>query len=159
MYYLRPREFLELAIIYSIVFVPIIIVSIILCIISFEIKALIILLVSFALYLLIMFICWKVTRNKDCYLLVKENGLEMVIEGLSGKEKLELKYNQIIKIEYYKITSITNWIFVFFQFFCIRCAYITYIANAEEVTKLIGCLSYKEIKEIAQKTNIKLKVH
>ena len=79
MYYLRPREFLELAIIYSIVFVPIIIVSIILCIISFEIKALIILLVSFALYLLIMFICWKVTRNKDCYLVVKENGLEMVI--------------------------------------------------------------------------------
>ena len=66
---------------------------------------------------------------------------------------------QIIKIEYYKITSITNWIFVFFQFFCIRCAYITYIANAEEVTKLIGCLSYKEIKEIVQKTNIKLKVH
>lgn len=159
MYYLRPREFLGLAIICSILFVPIIIVSIILCIISFEIKALIILLVSFAIYLLIMFICWKVTRNKDCYLLVKENGLEMVIEGLSGKEKLELKYNQIIKIEYYKITSITNWIFVFFQFFCIRCAYITYIANAEEVTKLIGCLSYKEIKEIAQKTNIKLKVH
>lgn len=159
MYYLRPREFLGLAIICSILFVPIIIVSIILCIISFEIKALIILLVSFALYLLIMFICWKVTRNKDYYLLVKENGLEMVIEGLSGKEKLELKYNQIIKIEYYKITSITNWIFVFFQFFCIRCAYITYIANAEEVTRLIGCLSYKEIKEIAQKTNIKLKVH
>lgn len=73
MYYLRPREFLGLAIICNILFVPIIIVSIILCIISFEIKTLIILLVSFALYLLIMFICWKVIRNKDCYLLVKEN--------------------------------------------------------------------------------------
>ena len=106
-----------------------------------------------------MFICWKVTRNKDYYLLGKENGLEMVIEEIGNNEKLELKYNQIIKIEYYKITSITNWIFEFFQIFCIRCAYITYIANAEEVTRLIGCLSYKEIKEIAQKTNIKLKVH
>ncbi len=41
MYYLRPREFLGLAIICSILFVPIIIVSIILCIISFEIKAII----------------------------------------------------------------------------------------------------------------------
>lgn len=159
MYYLRPREFLELAIICSILSVPINIGLIISCIISFALDLLIILLVSFAIYLLIMFICWKVTRNKDYYLLVKENGLEMVIEELGSNEKLELKYNQIIKIEYYKITSITNWIFEFFQIFCIRCAYITYIANAEEVTKLIGCLSYKEIKEIAQKTNIKLKVH
>ena len=141
MYYLRPREFLGLAIIYSIVFVPIIIGLIISCIISFALDLLIILLVSFAIYLLIMFICWKVTRNKDYYLLVKENGLEMVIEELGSNEKLELKYNQIIKIEYYKITSITNWIFEFFQIFCIRCAYITYIANAEEVTRLIGCLS------------------
>lgn len=156
MCYLEQKQFIPAMILLGIPFIPCIISLIIANIILFKVELLIVLLIILMIYLTIVFILWKLSRRKNHYLLLKEDEVEIVFHDFSnGKEKLNLSVNQIIKIEYYRITSIKGWLMLFSYIFP-KCLYITYKINEVENTKFIGYMDLKDIKKIATDKKIKL---
>lgn len=140
-------------------FIPCIVGLIICNIHVFKIELFIILLIIIMVYFIIIFILWKLSRRKKYYLLVKNDSVELKFcDYNDDKIQLILPFEQIVKFEYYKINSIKSWLMLYTTILP-KCVFITYNQNGEEQTKLIGYLDLKEIKEIAKKTNSKLKIY
>ena len=159
MYYLEQKQFKPAMILFGIPFIPCIIGLIIANIMLLKIELLIMLFVILGSYLIIVIILWKLSKRKNHYLLIKDNVMELEIyDSIYGKTKLELQFDEIIKFEYYRITSIRGWLMLFSYIFP-KCVYLTYNVNGEEQTKLIGYLDIKDVKEISKITNSDLKIY
>lgn len=158
MYYLDEKQFKPAMILFGILFIPSIIGLLIFNIVNFEIGLFILLLAFLFIYIGIILIVWKTSKRREHYLLLNDEGVEIVFyDSLDGKKKLELSFCQIKKIDYYRINSLEGWL-VLFSFIYPKCVYITYTINGEEWTKFIGYMDYKDIKGIA-KNKIMLKIH
>ena len=159
MYYLENKQFKPAMILFGIPFIPSIIGLIIANIMVFEIELLIVLLLVLVVYITIVLILWKISKRKNHYLLLKNDEIEIVFHDFfNGKTKLELPYNKIKNIEYYRITSLKGWLMLFSYVFP-KCVYITYEINGEEQTKFIGYMDYKDVKEVAKNNNIEIKIY
>lgn len=159
MYYLEQKQFKPAMILFGIPFMPCIIGLTIANIMTFKVELLIMLLIILTIYLTIAIILWKLFKRKNHYLLVKDNEIELKFDDfVKGRIKLELPFDQITKFEYYRIDSIKGWLMLYSYIFP-KCVYVTYNIGGEEQTKFIGYLDIKDIKEIAKKTNIELKIY
>lgn len=159
MYYLEPKQFKPGIILAGFMFVPCILGLIIVNILFFRTELLIILLIFFLIYLIDIFFLFRQSKKKNHYLLVKNNEIELFfVDLIDGQIKLELQFDQIIQFEYYRINSIKGWLMLF-SYTLPKCVYITYLKDGENITKFIGYLDIKEIKEISQKTKTELKIH
>lgn len=158
MYYLEQKQFKPAMILFGIPFIPCIIGLIVANVILFKVELLIILLTVLSVYLTIVFILWKLSKRKNHYLLLKKDGLDISFHDFTnGKVQLELSFDQITKIEYYRINSLKGWLMLFSNVFP-KCVYITYNINGKEQTKFIGYMDIKDVKEVAN-NNIKLKIY
>lgn len=159
MYYLEQKQFKPAMILFGIPFIPCIIGLIIANILLFKIELLIILLIIIGVYLTIVIILWKLSKRKNHYLLLKDNIIELEFyDSISGNVILKIQFDEIVRFEYYSISSIKGWLMLF-SYVLPKCVYLTYNSNGVEQTKFIGYLDIKDIKEISKKTNSELKIY
>lgn len=158
MYFLEQKQFKPAMILFGIPFIPCIIGLIIANIMFFEIELLIMLMVILLIYLSIVLILMKLSKRKNHYLLLKDDIVEIVFHDFDkGITKLEIPFNKIKKIEYYRIVSLKSWLMLH-SYIYPKCVFLTYDSNGEEVTKFIGYMDIKDVKEVA-KNNIELKIY
>lgn len=158
MYYLEQKQFKPAMILLGIPFIPCIIGLIIANIMLYKIELLIWLLILLGIYITMVIILWKFSKRKNHYLLIKDDVVELeFFDSFDSRIKLELKFDQITKFEYYRTNSIRGWLMLH-SYVLPKCVYITYNLSGEEQTKFIGYLDIKDIKEISNKTNTELKI-
>jgi hypothetical protein len=138
---------------WGIFFGPYCVACIIGTILDFTITMLIVTLCLVLVYAVVVFIIWKVDNREKRLLIIKEDSF---VVG-----DFELRFDEIIRIDYYRITSIKVWCLMSIDMeFLQNEVYLVQINKwGNEFPVLIGCLDYKDAKEIAKKTNTKLKVY
>lgn len=159
MYYLEEKQFKPAIIMFSILFIPIIVAVTIAISFSYQIELLVILFVVILVYLTLTFIIWRISARKTYYLQVNKETINICYPNINNENcKLELLYKEIKKIDYYKITSLAGWMMLFNYAFP-KCVFITYVKNGKEKTDFIGYLDLYDIKQIANNNQIQLVVH
>lgn len=159
MYYLERKQFKPAMMLFGIPMIPCIIGLIISMILQFETKDLICLLVIIGIYLIIAVIFWMLSNRKRYYLSLKDDIMELKFcDVFNGETRLELKFDEIIKFEYYRINSIRGWLMLY-SFILPKCVFLTYNENGESQTKFIGYLDLKDVKYLSKITNSELKIY
>ena len=159
MYYLDQKQFKPEMILFGIFFIPCIIGIVIANILQFKIELLIILSIIIGIYLIVVVIIWKQSKRKKHYLLLKDHEIELeFFDYINGEEKIEIRFEEIVRFEYYRMNSIKGWLMLFVYTFP-KCVYLTYNASGKEQTKFIGYLDIGDMKEISKKTKSELKIY
>ena len=159
MYYLEEKQFAPSMILSGIIFVPMIVAAIIANILSIETDLTILLLGLLIGFVVVTLINWKLCQRKNHYLLLKETELEIsFLDHFHGETLIKLPFDCVAKIEYHRLNSLKGWLMLF-SFTYPRCVCMTYIVNEKEETKFIGYLTYKDVKNVAEKMNTKLVVY
>ena len=156
-YDLSKNAWKAYVIIAGLFFVPFCVAFIILTILDFSTTMLIVTICLNLVYAIIIVIIRIVTNNRvSRAIFIEENVVEIVTKEFN----IKLGFDELVEIEYYRLISIKTWLLVLFNCPLPTYTYITYINKyGVENYMFIGYLDYKDVKEIAQKTNTKLKVH
>lgn len=110
-------------------------------------------------YVAVVISLWKLSTKGIHYILLKQNVVELKFHDfMDGETKLNLQFDQIVKFEYYRISSIKGWLMLF-SFTLPKCVYITYNAEDKVQKKLIGYLDLKDIKEISSCVGVELRIY
>lgn len=159
MIYLNKAILTPLLIFMSFIFIPAIILITISCFLIKEIQIYIVLCCFVLAYLLAICIVIKESKNKKYYLKVNNDSLEISYPNITNKsEVLSVKFTDIEKIEYYKITSFVSWL-ALIQMQCPKALFITYNINNKKEEKPIGHVELKDIVKICKEKEIKLIIH
>lgn len=116
--------------------------------------------ISLAIFSVIYAVCIFIMRH--CYLHEKSNMktdgdlLEISRPDLPGP--LIIKREEIVTLEYYKVTSFISW-FAMVQGQCPKALFISYHKDGTIIRDAIGQVEYKEIKAFCEKYNFPLKMH
>lgn len=93
-----------------------------------------------------------------CSILIFVFGELKFHDFMDGETKLNLQFDQIVKFEYYRISSIKGWLMLF-SYTLPKCVYITYNAEDKVQKKFIGYLDLKDIKEISSRVGVELRIY
>lgn len=158
MYYLNEKEFKPMLIFLSVVFLPCIISLGIIMFFDFRLIILIVALSMLIIYILLIFILRKVSRNKENCLIIHDELFEIYYPNIGdGSHSLNVNLCDIIEIEYYRITSIRGWLQIL-GYAGPKCTYITYQKYGRKITELMGFFDLRDIKKITDEKGIKLKI-
>lgn len=110
-----------------------------------------------SIYSVIIGLIYLFFNSKKEYLLVSNDSLKVKCDNL-GRQEVELSINDIIQIDFYRMTSFSSWLSIIG---CVspNSVFISFIESNETVIKHIGYLKYKDVKKIANEKNIKLVLH
>lgn len=167
---LSKSIFKPLAILYSVIFPPIIIVMIVAFIFDVRWSArwayiMVFLLIS-ALYAFAMWNARKESK-KDYYLKANDDNVEIRYINLN-KDGMDLtpfiiSNEDIVAFIYYKMNSFFSWFQLFLPplgiVYMPKSLFVAYRRNGDVQTKPIGHAEYKEIKEFCEKHNFSLQTH
>lgn len=156
MYYLNEKEFKPMLIFFSFLFLPPIILLGVILVLNFQLIILAIELSILIIYIMLIFIIRKVSKNKKNYLIIHDEMLEIYYPNIGeGTNTLKVNFCDIIEIKYYKITSIRGWLQIL-GYVGPKCTYITYKKYGKKITELMGFFDLNDIREITNKKGIKL---
>ena len=152
-------QFKPMAILISVAFLPFIIFGSIFVLLQRNIGAMIVFMSLSCVYALCMVICRKCVKSEKYYLMLHERYLEIVYPNIgSGKGKVNIEYDKIIRFEYYKITSIRAWLQLY-NYVLPQCVYITYTDDEKEKCELMGYMNLEAIKKISAEYGVELKLY
>ena len=156
MIYLNKGCFKPMLILMSVILLPISIACLFLTIYDFQVKLFVISLVMFFVYFCVILGLYKHSKSRKYYLTLQDNTYILInYPNISNMQTLELNCNEIIKMEYYKITSVKAW-FMIFDYVGPQCVYITYAKNGKEESRLIGYPKFEEIRALCADLGIDL---
>lgn len=157
MIYLNTGFFKPFCIFISIVCLPISIACLVLTIVDFRLEMLIVTLIFWLIYFLILWGAHKLSISKKYFLCTDENGCITIHypNVLQGLHYLRLNKNEIVKMEYYKISSFRAW-GMLYSCTCPQCVFITYVYNGVEEQSFIGYPNFNEIQKLCNSSNIEL---
>lgn len=156
MYNLSEKQFKPAVIFLSIIFSPLLLGVLAVLIFNFDMIALIIFLMLLLVYIILIIFYKKISNNKNHNLIIYDCKMVINYPNFNNmKHVLEIDYNSIIKLEYYKISSLVSW-FQLLNGVVPKCVFITYIKNGIEVCELMGHMDLNDIKKITNDKNIKL---
>ena len=159
MYFLEKKQFKPSVILLSVIFLPIIITIIIAICLTFKKELLLALFTIVLIYSVLIIVFWKISQCKNKYLLLENDRIKVIYPNINnGENRLELSLKQIVKIDYYKITSFKGW-FILFSFVVPKCVFITYKKDNNEYTDFIGYMDFDDVKKFANNNDIKLIIH
>lgn len=158
MYYLRKGMFVPFSIFFSLIMMPGIIALLVLLCQSFTISMLIIELGLVLFYVLTILVVKKICSNKNSYIKIENESVEIIFEGKVKIEKVLLCVAQIDEIEFYRLWSLKAWFFSLISLSMPNQVIIKFHQDCTKHEIMIGYLSYKQIKEIAKICNAKIKV-
>ena len=146
MIYLNSGFFRPAIILASAILVPISIACWILFFDDFRMNAFIVSLFLTSVYFLVVFGIYKHSKTKKYWLCVENNFIHINYPFCNGKcDKIDL--NKIVKVEYYKISSIRAWCMLY-SCVCPQCVYITYVDGGKEICRHIGYPDFNEIRKV-----------
>ena len=156
---LRSAQFKPMAILISVAFLPLIIFGSIFVLLQRNIGAMIVFMSLSCVYALCMVICRKCVKSEKYYLMLHERYLEIVYPNIgSGKGKVNIEYDKMIRFEYYKITSIRAWLQLY-NYVTPQCVYITYTDDEKEKCELMGYMNVEDIKKISAEYGVEIKLY
>ena len=156
MYNLSEKQFKPAVFFLSIIFFPLLLGVLAVLICNFDMIILIIFLMLLLVYITLIIFYKKISNNKNHNLIIYDCKMVINYPNINNmKHILEISYDSIIKLEYYKITSLVSW-FQLLNGIVPKCVFITYIKNGKEVCELMGHMELNDIKKIANDKNIKL---
>lgn len=160
MIYLNKGFFKPMFILISTIILPVLIALLATNIKSFQFSSFFILGVLILGYLLLVLKIYQYSMSKRNYLIVKEQTLLMIkYPNISANDDfLSLNLVDIIKIEYYRMSSIKSW-GMLYNYVCPRCAYITYLYQGNLMVRHLGYPLLSDIRDLCKNFNITLIVY
>ena len=156
MYNLSEKQFKPAFIFLSIIFYPLLLGVLAVLICDFDIMILIIFIFLLLVYIILIVFYKKISNNKAHNLILHDCRMVINYPNINNmKHVLEIYYESIIKLEYYKMTSLISW-FQLLNGVVPKCIFITYIKDGKEVCELMGYMDLKDIIKIANDKKIKL---
>lgn len=160
MLYLDKKQFTPQFIFFSVLFLPAITALAIGCCISFGIEVLIVLGSLTLTYLTIVFYLWKNASKELFYIALSESYATIFYDdNIQGGTKLNLRFDQLHTIKYYRITTIKGWLMSLLSYRCPKSIYLEYWDGSDLIGCFIGYLDYADVEKIANITNVKLKIY
>lgn len=162
MIFLNKKQMLPLLIALSILLLPVILLLLTCFLLHKEMRFFFVLVLFSLLYVVGFVVILKISLSKKEYLIIENDRLDLYCNNKYSKKNAgvwKLYYNKIIRIDYYRITSIKGW-FCVFGGVAPKCVFIT-IENQYgfEEAVFIGYLDLKEVKQIASIANTELVFH
>ena len=146
MIYLNSGLFKPAVILLSIIILPIAVAGWLLLFDDFRMSVFVVALFLTSIYFLVVWGIYKHSKNKKYWLCV-ENGFIHFNYPFYKKQSDKIDVNKIVKVEYYKISSIRAWCMLY-NCVCPQCVYITYINDDKEMCRHIGYPKFNEIKKV-----------
>lgn len=143
MIYLNTGFFRPMLWIVSILFLPIVVVGLVLAILKLNTSGIVACSVILLFCFISLFCIYKHSKTKKYYLLSEDDFLAINYPNAPCR----INKSEIIKVEYYKISSIRSWLLLF-SYICPQSAFITYKDNGREVCKLIGYPDFEKIRDL-----------
>ena len=159
MIYLNIGFFVPFCIIVSLPLFPLLFFCLIQVVKNFEANYLYILIFIVLLYFLLLTLAYFYSKSKKNYLIIEEKGyIGIKYPGIQGNlNTLDIKLEDIIRIEYYRLCSVKSWLLLF-DALAPKCAFIIYTSNNKEKCVHIGYPKYCEIKKMCNNHSIDFKV-
>ena len=151
---LREGFFKPMLILLSIIFLPTSCASWILTLSNFRIAPLIVSLVFSLSFFATVFGVYKYSKSDKEQLYSEEGVLVIIYPNVTTSPRTEIEVNNIVKIEYYKISSFRAWCMLY-NYVCPCSAFITYLLDGKEVCKHIGYPRYDKIKTLCSDIGVK----
>lgn len=157
--YTNKALFKPVLIILNFLFIPTIISLIVALVLLKEIFIAILLACFITIYIVtILLFKWESNRKTN-FIKVEKDGLEINYPNLAKDGNcLSLNYEEIIKIDYYKITSFVSWL-ALVQMQLPKALFITFNKNGNIVRKAIGHSELSEVTKLCNENNIKYRIH
>jgi len=160
-YDLDRSMFISASVFFSIIFLPMIAMCVVGLCIEFVRGILVSALGLFALYAALMIYLWLSSHKHKNYLLLRDGEVEIIYTDASNSKTkhMYLQYDQIRRIEYYRLHSLLSWLQLAANYILPMCVFVTYVSDAdgEEYSARIGYLRHREVKQIAEQTGIGVK--
>lgn len=156
MYNLSEKQFKPAIIFLSIIFYPLFLGVLAVLICNYDISILIIFLLLLVAYIVLIVFYKRISSNKAHNLILEDCKMVINYPNINRmKNTLEIYYDSIIKLEYYKMTSLISW-FQLLNGVVPKCIFITYVKDGKEISELMGYMDLKDIKKISNDKKIKL---
>ena len=160
MLYLNKQLFKPALIVLSIPFGAALALFLILTITTFHVVALIAFLVLAVAYGVLIYLAWKISKAMKYYLTAGPGFLEIKYPTINyGRGKIKIPYESIVEFQYFPLNSIKSWKNLVNESAVPECIYIKYITKQGKcISELMGYVTYKEIKAIADQLKRKVVV-
>ena len=152
MIYLNTGVFKPMMIIISIIYFPIAIASAFILFSELRLEIIVVSVLLFVFYLFCSFGIYKHSVSKKYFITTNNDYITIKYPNI-GTQELTLKSNQILKIEYYKLSSIVAW-YNLCNYICPQCVFITFIYDGKEMCKHIGYPNFDEISKLCAEFNV-----
>ena len=154
MVYLNAGFFKPMVILIGVIFLPINIACNLLYCFDHRTELLIVSTVLFLLFVATVIGVHKHSKSKRYFLSVNDNSVTIKYPNVcSDMQELVLNCTQIIKIEYYRLSSIRGWCLLV-NYVLPQCVYMTYMQEGKECRKLIGYADYHQMRDVCHMMNI-----
>ena len=155
MIYLNSGFFKPMFIILSISLLPLTVACWWLTLASFEIERFIVSLIMLLSYIAVIILTYRYSKSKKNYISKETDNVLFIysLDFFHNTKFLKLDICNIVKIEYYKISSIRGWCMLFNYLFP-QCVFITYLSDGKEVCQHIGYPNFKEISKFCNDLKI-----
>ena len=162
MIFLSKKQLIPSLILLNVILLPCILPLLIFFLIYQEMRFLLVAGLFLSLYVVGLIVILKTSSSKNEYLIIEHDRLDLHCSSKYSDESTgiwHLYYNEIIRIDYYKATSIKGW-FCLYGGLVPKCVFITIenLYGFEEST-FIGYLDLNEVKQIASLANTELVIH
>lgn len=159
MIYLNSGFFTPFCIFISVVFLPISSACLVLTIVDFRLEMLVVTLIFCLIYFSILLGTHKLSVSEKYFLCTDENGCITIHypNVLQDLHHLRLNKSEIVKMEYYKISSLKAW-GMLYSCICPQCVFVTYMYNGVEEKSFIGYPNFNEIRKFCDLLNVELVV-
>ena len=99
---------------------------------------------------------YKYSKSKKYFLILRGNSIIIKYPNISHtSQEIMLNSNDIIKAEYYRISSVKAWCMLY-NYVLPQCLYITYMLNGQEICKLVGYPAYKPLGDLFKKIGVEI---
>ncbi len=122
--------------------------------VSFTFDILFYMLISIAVYICIVLICYWLSYIDKCYVMMDNQA--MTVLSLGAKQAITVQYCDIVHITYYSLFSWKSWLMTLNSFVGTPLAFLTYSDNGEIKTIMLGYITKKQLEQIRTKCNCKI---
>ncbi len=158
MIYLHRGYFYPMLVLFSIIFLPIIVIGFLWFFSSNSLISVLGIVVVAIIYFILISLSKRISNSDKYYLVYSSNQLEIHYPNITPKHMLVIENEKIIQFDYCKLASVKAW-FLVPVYDLPQCVFITFMDDEVKACKLIGYMSYSDIQVLAKETKIKLIVH
>ena len=154
MIYLNTGFFKPMFIILTVLILPITVSCLVLYILDGNVYSLIVSIFFFMLYIIMVCGVYKHSKTQKYFITIKDNFVIVNYPSFNNIDQA-IAIDNIIQIEYYKLSSIKGW-FMIFNCIAPQCIFMTYLIDNEKKCQHIGYVNLDTIKKLCADLGVDL---